>query len=291
MRLGPHLTTAGGLGHTALLAEEVGANTFQFFTRNPRGGAARAITDQEIEEWQKERQRLGLYPVVGHLPYTVNLAAPNPETHAFAARILAEDWQRMALLGVEYLVVHPGSHGGAGADAGIDRIVAAISTALEKTNGPEMLLLETMAGQGSEVGGHLEELATILERLGNPPQVGVCLDSCHLFAAGHDLSTPEGVDRLLRELDRTVGLERVKASHLNDSKVELASRRDRHERIGQGRLGDNGIGAYVRNPFIARLPLLLETPVEDYREYAQEIRRVLRLAGQQAGPAAQASGA
>lgn len=278
LRLGAHLSIAKGLDAAARMAAEVGANTFQFFTRNPRGGAARAIPAHEVRAWLRRRVEQDLYPIVGHLPYTVNLAAPNEPVHAFARDCLREDLRRAAAFGAEYLVVHPGSHLGDGPEAALERIAGAVGHAFEGFAGETVLLLETMAGQGSEVGGELVHVSRIMERLGDPPWLGVCVDSCHLFAAGYDLRDGAGMDRLVADLEATVGLARVRVVHLNDSKMPCSSRRDRHAPIGQGQLGERGIRAVVSHPVLGRLPLLLETPVEDYREYAAEIERVLALA-------------
>ncbi len=277
-RIGAHLSIAKGLPEAARRAAEVGGDTFQFFTRNPRGGAVRALGVQEVERWQAARRAADIYPIVGHLPYTVNLAANKPSLLEFNAMVLAEDLARADLMGAEFLVTHPGSHLGDGMEEGLRRIVAALERVLRDRPARSALLLETMAGQGTEVGGELKHLAEIIRALGSPPGVGVCLDSCHLFAAGHDLRQPEGVARLVDDLDRTCGLDRVRAIHLNDSREPLGSRRDRHALLGQGALGRAGIQAIVTNPFIRGLPMLIETPVDDYRDYAAEIRLARELA-------------
>ncbi len=292
MRVGAHLTIAKGLPAAAHLARSVGANTFQYFTRNPRGGAVRAMGDEEIGLWLRLREQLDLRPVVGHLPYTVNLAANKPETWDFARRVVREDLVRAARYGAEFFVVHPGSHLGDGVEAGSERIARALADVLESVEAAEagpagssgskggtVILLETMAGQGSEVGFRPHQLRHIMELLGWPERVGVCLDSCHLFAAGYDLRTHAGIDEFLAEMDAAVGLERVLAMHLNDSKVPLGARRDRHELLGRGHLGEAGMRALLTHPFIRQLPLLIETPVEDYPQYADEIRRARAYAG------------
>lgn len=280
MRLGAHLSIARGLPEAAALAQSIGADTFAFFTRNPRGGAARTIPPEEIAAWEEARAAAGVWDLVGHLPYTVNLAAAKPQTWAFAKMAVEEDLRKAEAIGCEYLAVHPGAYSAdEGLEAGLSRIISALdeifsNVELRRTT----LLLETMAGQGHEVGGELWHFGRIFEALGRPLRLGLCLDSCHLFAAGHDLREPAGVRGMLEELDRQVGLDRVKALHLNDSKGDLGSRRDRHELIGRGFLGDAGIRAVVTDPFIAGLPMIIETPVKDYGEYAGEIRRVKEIA-------------
>ncbi len=287
MRIGAHLTIAKGLPEAARLAGRIGADTFQYFTRNPRGGAVRGMGEDEIRAFWALREEAGLGPIVGHLPYTVNLAAGREETRAFAVRVLREDLERAGLYGAESLAVHPGSHGGDGVEAGIERIVRSLDAVLDGLASPTALLLETMAGQGSEVGFTPDHLGAILDRLGRPANVGVCLDSCHLFAAGFDLRTHAGIDALLEALEAAVGLERVRAMHLNDSKTPLGSRRDRHELLGRGHLGEAGMISLLTHPFLRRLPLLIETPVAEYIEYGDEIRRARAWAasgGERADP-------
>lgn len=286
MRVGAHLTIARGLPEAARLAERIGADTFQYFTRNPRGGAVRAMDGEEIRTWRALRERLGLGPLVGHLPYTVNLAANREETRAFAVRVLREDLERAGRYGAETLTVHPGSHLGDGVEAGIDRIARSLDAVLDGLDTPTVLLLETMAGQGSEVGFAPEQLGAIIARLGRPANVGVCLDSCHLFAAGFDLRTHAGIDALLEALEEAVGLERVRAMHLNDSRIPLGGRRDRHELLGRGHLGEAGMAALLTHPFIRGLPLLIETPVAEYIQYGDEIRRARAWAAGRAPGAA-----
>lgn len=273
LRLGCHLSIAKGLHRIALTAQEIQATTFQFFTRNPRGGAARNITDEEIDSWIKIRKEKDLYPIVGHLPYTVNLAAPKKHIHSFAARVLSEDLERMGGIGAEYLVVHPGSHVGEGREKGIARIVKALEISLLEYNGSSELLLETMAGQGTEIGS-LPEISDIIKASGNPPGLGVCLDTCHLFSAGYDLTQKDGVKKLIDDLDKYVGLEKVKAVHLNDSKYPLGSKKDRHELIGKGFIKKTGILNVLTEPAFNKLPFILETPVKGYLEYGEEIKLI-----------------
>ncbi|NLZ93612.1 MAG: deoxyribonuclease IV [Firmicutes bacterium] len=270
MRLGSHLSVSKGFDKTAEIAHDLGANTFQFFTRNPRGGAARKIDEKEIIAWQAVRKKYDLLHIVGHLPYTVNMAAQTERPYAFAKMVVADDLQRMEAVGIEYLVIHPGSHTGAGVGKGIERIVSCLEEAFLPHLGKTMLLLETMAGQGTEIGS-VEEIAEIMERLGFPQNLGVCLDSCHLTGAGYDFKQPTEVDRLINDLQNTIGLERVKAVHLNDSKFAPGTHKDRHARIGEGYLGKEGILNFITHPFIRKLPLILETPVNDYQEYGEEI--------------------
>jgi len=270
MRLGSHLSVAKGFDQAAAMAQQIDANNFQFFTRNPRGGAARTISSQEVTRWREIKQKYDIAPIVGHLPYTVNMAAPSEQAYAFAKKVVAEDLVRMDAVGAEFLVVHPGSHAGSGRLAGIKRIIACLAETLLPFSGKTELLLETMAGQGSEIGT-LEDIREIMEALGNPCQLGVCLDSCHLTGAGYDFLDKDEVERLVAELESTVSLSRVKAIHLNDSKFPPGARKDRHELIGKGYLGKEGLLNLITHPAIYPLPMILETPVADYRQYGEEI--------------------
>ncbi|MGI6038226.1 MAG: deoxyribonuclease IV [Limnochordia bacterium] len=276
MRIGAHLSIAKGLDKAAEMAVSIGANTFQFFTRNPRGGAARQIPAQEIELWESKRKEADIFPIVGHLPYTVNLASPKKPTAAFARQVISEDLERCSKFGAEYLVVHPGSHAGQGEEKALVQIVEGLAEIFSGFSGSTRLLLEAMAGQGSEVGS-LEHLAWIGERLAWPPNLGVCLDSCHLTAAGYDFQASGGVDKLVEDLAKTVGLERVYVFHLNDSKFPPGSHKDRHALLGEGYVGLEGIEGIINHPQLRHLPFLVETPVDDYTLYAEEIRRAKGL--------------
>ncbi len=270
MRLGSHLTVSKGFDQAAKQAREIGANTFQFFTRNPRGGAARNIPSEEIVRWRALKEEYDIAPIVGHMPYTVNMAAPAERSFTFAKMVVADDLNRMNKVGVEFLVIHPGSHAGSGRDAGIKRIVECLEEAFMPFDGETNLLLETMAGAGSEIGT-FDEIKEIFSALGHPDRLAVCLDTCHLTAEGYDFLRLEEVERLVAEIERTVGLDKVKVIHLNDSKFPPGSHKDRHERIGRGYLEKEGLLNFITHPAFSNLPMLLETPVDDYIEYGEEI--------------------
>ena len=239
MRLGSHLTVSKGFDKAAHAAMEIGANTFQFFTRNPRGGAARSIPQEETERWRTLKAKYDIAPIIGHLPYTVNMASPVERAYAFARMVVADDLSRMDGVGAEYLVIHPGSHAGSGHDVGLKRIVACLEESFMPFAGKTNLLLETMAGSGSEIGT-LHDINQIFTALGHPERLGVCLDSCHLTAEGYDFLRQDEVDRLVEDIAETVGLDKVGAIHLNDSKFPPGTHKDRHERIGRGYLGKIG---------------------------------------------------
>lgn len=271
MWLGAHLTISAGLPQAAETASSLGANAFAYFTRNPRGGSARQIPAEEIAAWKQARLTYGIGPTIGHMPYTVNLAGNKTSVQGFARMVVAEDFKRVESFSGEYMCLHPGSHLGDGVEAGIERVVDVLKDALPRSSASTMLLLETMAGSGSEIGASFAELAQIIDQVGAPPTLGVCLDSCHLFSQGYDFTSAAGIDRLLTDIDRTVGRERVRAMHLNDSKFPLGSHKDRHQNLGQGSLGKQGILNILRHPWLSTLPLVMETPVAEIKEYATEI--------------------
>ena len=265
--LGCHLSTTGGyrsMGETAL---SIGATTFAFFTRNPRGGSAKAIDPADAAALVALMDANGFGPLVAHAPYTMNLCSNKPETIDFARRAMAGDLERMELLPHNLYNFHPGSHVGQGADEGIRLIVEGLNEVLVPGQ-TTAVLLETMAGKGTEVGRSFEELARIIEGVREDQLLGVCLDTCHVWDGGYDVR--EHLGEVLDEFDRVIGLERLKALHLNDSKNPLASHKDRHERIGQGHLGRDAFRAVVCEPRLRGLPMILETPNE-LAGYADEI--------------------
>jgi deoxyribonuclease-4 len=279
LRIGAHLSIAKSLREGGRQALAVAADTFGFHTRNPRGGAARQIGAEEIAAWRAMEKETGLGPLVGHLPYTINLASPKDGIREFGERVVGEDLVRCAAFGAYAIVLHPGHDTEGDRPAAMARIARHLAAALAAAGSVRtLLLLETMAGQTGEVGGRPEEIGSLIAAVGRPANLGVCLDSCHLFAAGYDLCSRAGLDAMLAELDGSFGLDRVKALHLNDSKFPRGSRRDRHEKLGRGELGREGIAAILRHPFLRELPVIIETPVDDYREYADEIAVARELA-------------
>jgi len=262
--LGAHLSTAGGFARAAETAVGIGANTFQFFTRNPRGAQTKAVDSADAETAVAVMNSAGFGPLVAHAPYIVNLASAQARIWDLAVTVLQEDLAKIAAIGCSYLIVHPGSHTGSGIAAGTERVVAALDEVLAHTD-TGMILMETMSGMGTEVGAKFEQLAEIIGRTSRPERVGVCLDTCHLYAAGYDVK--DDFTKVLDEFDRTVGLAHLKAMHLNDSKFGLGSKKDRHANLGEGSIGREGFANILRDERIHALPLILETPggVENYR--------------------------
>ena len=255
---GCHLSASGGNAAMVKTALSIGANTFAFFTRNPRGSKARKEDPEDTARAVELLKQENFGPLVAHGAYTMNLCTADPEARAFAASLLADDLRRMAALPGNFYNFHPGSHVGRGLEAAVEDISAALRRALEPGY-PVTVLLETMAGKGSEVGGRFEELKAILDATGDDT-VGVCLDTCHVYDGGYDIVND--LDGVLREFDRVIGLKRLKALHLNDSKNPFASHKDRHECLGKGSLGLETFRAIVNHPALRDKPMILETPNE-----------------------------
>ncbi len=269
---GCHLTSSGGNLAMVETALSIGANTFAFFTRNPRGSQAKK---EDAEDSAKAVEALKTHhfgPLVAHGAYTMNLCTAEESAREFAASILCDDLRRMAALPGNYYNFHPGSHVGQGTEQGIEYIVAALRKALEPGY-PVTVLLETMAGKGSEIGGRFEELKAIIDGVGSK-DVGVCLDSCHVHDGGYDIVND--LDGVLQEFDRVIGLDKLKALHLNDSKNPFESHKDRHELLGQGYLGENTFRAIVNHPVLKKLPMILETP-NDLPGYGKEIAMLRQM--------------
>lgn len=274
-QIGCHISSAGGYLAMGERAVALGANTFAFFTRNPRGGAAKAIDPDDVAAFLALCAAHGIERLVAHAPYTLNPCGEKPHVQAFARTAFADDLQRMEHTPGQFYNFHPGSHVGQGVEAGIEKIAGALNEALF----PDMrttVLLETMAGKGSEIGGRFEELRAILDRVELDGKLGVCLDTCHIWDAGYDIVSD--LDGVLSEFDRVIGLERLKAVHLNNSLNDRGSHKDRHARITEGRIPLDAIVRIIRHPALNGLPFILETPNDD-AGYAQEIALLRELQG------------
>ncbi len=273
--LGCHLSASAGYAAMVETARTIGGDTFAFFTRNPRGSKAKKEDPADVARAVEALNRWNFGPLVAHGAYTMNLCTGDPEARAFAAEILEDDLRRMAALPGNFYNFHPGSHVGQGVEAAVDYISQALRGVL-RHGYPVTVLLETMAGKGSEVGGNFGELKAIIDAVGSDC-VGVCLDTCHVYDGGYDIVND--LDGVLAEFDRVIGLDRLKALHLNDSRNPFASHKDRHECLGQGSLGLSTFEAIVNHPALRDKPMILETPNE-LPGYAREIctlRGMLRL--------------
>ncbi len=275
--VGLHISAAGSLDLAFDRAAEIGATTFQIFTRNPNQWKFKPIPDETVAAFRQKRKESAFGQVVDHMPYLPNLASSERSTMKISRFTLGEEVKRCDSLGIDYLVVHLGSHLGKGAAVGVANIASACDEALAGSAGKTEILLENMAGQKNCVGARFEEIREILYKTTERSRVGVCLDSCHLFAAGFDLRNEEAVEGTMELFNEIVGLEKLKVIHLNDSKGPLGSRLDRHENIGEGKIGRNGIRALLRYPGVAERPIIMETPYEDYKTMDKSIALVRAL--------------
>jgi len=278
VKIGLHLSIAGAIDKAVDRALLLGCDTFQIFTRNPRQWRARELTVDETRAFVEKVTTNDLTPVFSHMPYLPNLASPRDEVHAKSVAALTLELERGSRLAIPYLVTHLGSHLGAGVPAGTSRIVDAIDRALGVADGRVMLLLENSAGTRHSMGGSFAGIADLIRRLADPERVGVCLDTCHAFAAGYDLRTRVAVKETLQKIDTTVGFEKLKLVHLNDSRGELGSHMDRHAHIGLGKIGEKGFRHLLRSR-LGQLPLILETPQDESRRDIDNLRKVRELAG------------
>ena len=265
--IGCHLSSSKGFAAMGKTALSIGANTFQFFTRNPRGGAAKDIDPQDAQALVLMQGSGEIGKIVAHAPYTLNPCAKEEKTLEFARNTMQDDLRRMEFVPGNFYNFHPGSHVGQGTEEGIRKIAETLDLAMFEGQ-TTIVLLETMAGKGTEVGGRFEELRAIIDRTAMQEKLGVCLDTCHVSDAGYDIAG--NLEAVLEEFDRVIGLSRLYALHLNDSKNPLASHKDRHERLGEGYLGMEAFYRIVEHPALRGLPMILETPNE-LPGYAAEI--------------------
>ena len=248
-------------------AKRIGANTFQFFTRNPRGGAAKPLDLDDIKAFEQYRKENGIISVLAHAPYTMNACAKDAGLREFAKNTMIDDIMRLENIEGAMYNFHPGSHVSQGVDVGIEFISSMLNEVITE-NQKTLILLETMAGKGSEVGRSFEELRAIIDKIAISDKLGVCLDTCHIYDGGYNIV--DNLDDVLNEFDEIIGLDRLKAIHLNDSKNPFASHKDRHEKIGEGSLGIDAIARIINHPKLKELPFFLETP-NDIDGYEQEI--------------------
>lgn len=268
LNIGCHLSSSKGFTHMGEQALSINANTFQFFTRNPRGSKAKDIDDNDVKGLLKIMDENKFAPVLGHAPYTLNPGSANQRTREFALEVLKADLVRMEYLPNNLYNFHPGSHVGQGIEKGIELISEALNLILTADQ-TTMVLIETMSGKGSEIGSTFEEIKEIINKVKLDDKIGVCLDTCHIYDAGYDIVNDlEGV---LNEFERIIGLDKLCAIHLNDSKYPLASHKDRHEKIGEGTIGLKALTDIINHPKLRHLPFFLETPNE-LPGYAQEIQ-------------------
>lgn len=268
--IGNHLSSSKGFYNMGQEALKLGADTFAFFTRNPRGGSAKAIDPEDAKKLITLMEEHKFGPLVAHAPYTMNVCAAKEDIRAFSRNMLAEDLERMEFLPGNFYNFHPGSHVGQGEDMAIPLIADAINHALRPEH-QTTILLETMAGKGSEVGRNFEEIRAIIDRVELSEKVGVCLDTCHVWDGGYDIVSD--LDGVLKQFNDIIGLDRLKAVHLNDSMNVRDAHKDRHQKIGEGEIGSEGLRGVVTHPLLQGKPFILETPNDD-AGYAKEIALV-----------------
>lgn len=276
MTFGAHMSISGGLHKAFGHGERAGCDTVQIFSKNQQQWRGKPLGEQDIAQFKAEQARSGLAPVIVHDSYLINLASPNDELWEKSIAAFADELERCRALGIPYLVTHPGAHTGAGEDAGLAREAAALNRLLDAGVGGDVtILLETTAGQGTCLGHRFEHLARLIEQTTRHERLAVCVDTCHILAAGYDIRTPEACAATFAEFDRVIGIERIKAFHLNDSQKDLGSRVDRHAHIGSGFVGLAGFRAIVNDPRFASLPKILETPKGD--DLAEDIENLAKL--------------
>ncbi|ADI15252.1 deoxyribonuclease IV [Truepera radiovictrix] len=286
--LGAHVPTAGGLANAPTNAAAIGCEAFQLFVKNPNRWAAAALTEADVARFRAAHREHGSRSAVAHASYLVNLAATNPETLAKSRAALADELRRCDALGVRGLVLHPGAHGGAGTQKGLDAVARSLDAVLAQTPGDAAVWLENTAGQGTVLGRTPQELGAILARCDHRARIGVCLDTCHAFAAGYPIHEVAGLAAWLEEVDVQVGLERLGCFHLNDAQCALGSRRDRHANIGAGKMGTEVFVRLLRDARFTATPMLLETPRgEDKLGHARDLARLRALVNRDAVPMAE----
>ncbi|NLW59691.1 MAG: deoxyribonuclease IV [Firmicutes bacterium] len=278
MRFGVHVSIGKGLPRAVQAAKDLGCDAFQIFSGNPRGWQKKPLAAEDVALFRQKVLDYGLGPVVVHLSYLPNPAAEEDELYAKSIKAITEEYQRAVTIDADYFVVHPGKAGKQDRETALDKVARGVVKILTQVPGRTRFLLENQAGAGTEVGGRLSQLADILKTIAWPERTGLCLDTCHAFAAGYDLRTQEGIDQILMEVESTFGLESIHLLHLNDALGELGSKLDRHTHIGQGKIGLAGFGLFLTDPRLTSLTGILETPQKKPEDDLKNLAVVRRLA-------------
>lgn len=277
-RLGAHMSVAGGFERAIERGLQVGCQAVQIFTKSNNQWNAPAITEEQATRFKAAYEKSGIKPVFAHDAYLINVGSPNPVNHTRSKEALKTEVERATVLGLAFVVMHPGSHMESGEETALKKIAETVAWVLDRTRGsPVKILYENAAGQGSAVGHRFEHLATLLKLTARPDRAGICLDTCHLFAAGYDVRTVDSYEKTFGEFDRIVGLKHVQAIHLNDSKKPLGSRVDRHEHIGKGEIGLTGFKCLMNDKRLSHVPMVLETPKDD--ECTEDVMNLKVLRG------------
>lgn len=266
MILGKHVSIAGGLEKAFKRAADIGCNAVQIFVKNPRGWKMREVEAEEAEKFRAERKKYNINPVVVHAAYLINLASPKDKLWEKSISALKSEYERCDRLGAEYLIFHPGSHTGSGLEKGIERIAAALNNILGEVDSKTMILLENTAGAGTSIGESFLQLKEIINQVDQSERLGVCIDSCHAFTAQYNLAEEEGLEELISDFNKIIGLEQLKVIHLNDSKYDCCSNKDEHAHIGQGKIGSKAFKRLINHPKLKEKVFILETPWFDKDE-------------------------
>ena len=277
VRVGLHVSISGTIDQAIDRARELQCDTFQIFTRNPRGWKYKKLDRAEVDEFKRKNESDPMSPVVAHMPYLPNLSSPKKSIYNRSVKSLSAELDRCGTLGVHYVVTHLGSHMGKGQEVGLERITGAINQVVSENPNEVMLLLENTAGTKNSMGSSFEDLKKILDRVDDRRRVGVCFDTAHAYAAGYDLHSPRGVDETLVKFDAVLAIATLKLIHLNDSKNGLGSGRDRHEHIGMGYIGEKGFKTLLKHEAVRNLPFIMETPIDDRRDESGNMRKVREL--------------
>ncbi|HXV38724.1 MAG TPA: deoxyribonuclease IV [Nitrosopumilaceae archaeon] len=280
MQVGMHVSIAGSIDRAVDNALTLGCNAFQIFTRNPRGWKTKPLSNEVITNFREKLSvsKIDRFATVAHMPYLPNLSSPEEDPFSKSVNSLVDELKRCSKLGIPYLVAHLGSHKGAGDQKGIERLVTSFTNAAKETPSDVIILLENTAGQKNSVGSDFDQLSSILFQLKPAKRFGICLDTCHAFAAGYDLRTEKKAQSTIEQFDKSIGIENIKIVHLNDSKGELGCNIDRHEHIGLGKIGETGLSYIVKFANSKKIPVILETPIDDRRDDFGNIKKVKELA-------------
>ena len=280
MQVGMHVSIAGSIDRAVDNALAIGCTAFQIFTRNPRGWAAKPLSSKDVTSYKEKlaASKIDRFATVAHMPYLPNLSSPEEEPFAQSLKSLIDEIKRCSKLGIPFIVAHLGSHKGAGDKKGIEKLVRSFTEAARDTPDDVMILLENTAGQKNSVGSEFEQLALILFQLKPAKRFGICFDTCHAFAAGYDLRTDKAASLTLQKFDKAIGFEHLRILHLNDSKGEIGCNIDRHEHIGLGQIGESGLSRVIRTANSKKIPIILETPIDEKRDNLGNMKKVRELA-------------
>jgi deoxyribonuclease IV len=278
LKVGVHVSISGSIDQAVDRAQEYGCDTFQMFTRNPQGWKFGDLDPDQVKKFREKLGQSKIGPIIDHMPYLPNLSCPEDEIYEKSVASFAAEVDRCHVLGISYLVTHLGSHLGKGREIGLERITSALSLGAKRARGELRILLENMAGTKNSMGSNFQDIKEILDGVKKRDRLGVCLDTCHLYAAGFDVQSERGVQQTLAKFNEVVGFDTLKVVHLNDSKGGLASGLDRHENIGKGYIGEKGFRAILHHPAVKELPLILETPVDQPDAVQSDLQMVRKLA-------------